>query len=95
MAIKILDAISIDKFGLSIANIILTFKGSYRLNYTESNNQRTYFVHGTLYYYLDRTKDPIHIANQSYAINESQLETNLLEYMYNMIKANHENYEDL
>jgi hypothetical protein len=92
MAIQILDNITIEKVGLSISNLILTFQGSYRVNYTINNGQKVYSVNGTLLYYIDKTKNHIHAMNHSYVINEEQLNSNLLEYMYNMVKSRYINY---
>lgn len=95
MAIKVLDNIHINKFNLSLSNLIISFKGAYRLNYIMNNGQKVYVVSGIACYYVDREKEPLHYENREHVINENQLNTNLLEYLYSMLKAQHTNYEDL
>jgi hypothetical protein len=95
MAIKVIDNININKYNINLSNIILSFKGSYRLSYVINNGQRVYIISGILCYYADRQKDPLHYENCEYTINETQLNTNLIEYLYNMVKSRYTNYEDL
>jgi hypothetical protein len=95
MAIKILNNINIEKYNLLMSNIILSFKGTYRVNYLTQNEEKIYTVNSILYYYIDRNKDPIYSENHSYAITEQQLNNNLLEYMYTMLKNKYVNIENL
>lgn len=95
MAIKVIDEINIAKYNINLTNLILSFKGSYRLSYVINNGQRIYLASGLLYYYADRQKDPLYYENCEYTINENQLNTNLMEYLYSMVKSRYTNYEDL
>jgi hypothetical protein len=95
MAIKVLTPIHIERFNLNLSNLIISFKGAYRMNYIMNNEQKIYIVSGVACYYVDREKEPIYHENREHVINESQLSTNLLEYLYSMLKVQHTNYEDL
>jgi len=95
MAIKVLDSITLQKYGLNITGLILSLKGSFKLSYITNNSQRVYIVSSLLHYYSEREKEPLFCEQVSYTINESQINENLLEYMYTMIKANYANYENI
>lgn len=95
MGIKVLDNIFIDRIGLTVVNLMLSFRSTYRLTYNMVNNSKVYVITANLYYYIDRSKDAIYSEQVSFTINDSQLETNLVEYMYNMIKSRYTNYENV
>lgn len=95
MAIKVIEPIFLEKYGLYLSNLILSLKGTYRVYYTIHNGERVYVVDSTLYYYNDRDKNPIFLEQISYTISELQLSTNLIEYLYLMIKTRYVNYQDI
>jgi hypothetical protein len=95
MAIKLLEPIYLERYGVHLDELILSLKGTYRVYYTVNNEKKVYIVSSILYYYGERDKEPVMSEQISYTINENQLSTNLIEYMYLMLKSKYTNYQDV
>jgi hypothetical protein len=91
MGIRILSIIETPQ-GLSLSNLIATFKGSFTLI---KNNDDIYVLSSTARFYVDETKQPVNTAYISISINQTQLTGNLLTLLYDNLKTTYPNNEDV
>jgi hypothetical protein len=95
MAIKVLSPIYLEKYNINLTNMILSFKGSCRLYYNTNNqNERIYWISGSLFYYADRDKQFLHLENIDVTCPDN-LSGNPLDYLYSIIKNRYEQIEDI
>ena len=95
MGLLILDSIELPMFGISLSNIMATFEGNYTLRYTINNGVKVYNLSGSLSFYKDRDKSCLKRDFKNYTISEEDLSQNLLTYMYNRVKTEYSNTQDI
>jgi hypothetical protein len=91
MGIKILSSITTPQ-GLSLTDLIATFKGSFTLI---KNSNNAFVLSGTARFYVDETKLPVDTTYVSITVTESQLSDNLLTLLYNNLKNTYPENEDV
>ena len=92
MAVKVLDEVKLDN-GLNLTNLIISLKGCCALVKSKNliNNDITYSLTGTFYYYVDQTKDYIFKRAISYTFTLEEIDnltSNLISKLYNRFVLN-------
>lgn len=95
MGLLILDDITLSNFGITINNIIATFEGNYNLTSRVDNGVKKYYLSGQLSFFKERDKSCIKRDFKNYLLTEEELSGNLLTYMYNRVKTEYSNTQDI
>lgn len=94
MAIKILDPVATD-YGVSPTNLILSCQGVMSVCKITVNNEVKYRVSANTVFRATPTSQPLKFGSVNVNVDPSELTSNLFEKLYDALKLEYPNYENV